>query len=135
MKEEREKQSAISSESHLQHPHGQVQGRQGRHQGVQKLDHQKYQTTKSGFPKSSQHLYSRELICQTISGSTVVKFRRTRSLPARLSFSTLLPSRATNAWAVGASTDDVSTLSSLGGVVQIVGSVANALASRMVRTS
>jgi hypothetical protein len=30
--------------SHLQHPHGQVQGREGRHQRSQKLDNPKYET-------------------------------------------------------------------------------------------
>jgi hypothetical protein len=69
-----------------------------------------------------------------ISDSTVVKFRRSRPSLARLSSGTLLPGRATNAWAVGAFTNDVSTLSSLGGVVRIVGSTTDALPSRMART-
>jgi hypothetical protein len=49
-----------------------------------------------------------------------------------LSSDALLPSRATNAWAMGTSTDDVSTL---GGVVRSVGSAADALSPRMVQTS
>jgi hypothetical protein len=52
-----------------------------------------------------------------ISGSTAAKFRRSGSLSARLSSDALLFGRATIAWAVGASADDVPTLSSLGGVV------------------
>jgi hypothetical protein len=48
---------------------------------------------------------------------------------------TLLPSQATNAWAVGASADDVSTLSTLGELVGTVGSAADALPHWMIRTS
>jgi hypothetical protein len=69
-----------------------------------------------------------------ISDSTVMKFRRMGSSSARLSFSALLPGRATNAWVVGASVDDVSTLSSLGGVVWTMDTAVNALLPRMVRT-
>jgi hypothetical protein len=43
---------------------------------------------------------------------------------------TLSSDRATNAWAVGASADDVSTL---GGVVQTVDSAADELPPEMVR--
>jgi hypothetical protein len=50
-----------------------------------------------------------------------------------LSFGASLLSQATNVWVVGASTDDVSTLSSLGGVVQTMGSIIDVLPSRMVR--
>jgi hypothetical protein len=64
----------------------------------------------------------------------VVKFRRSESSSVGLSFGALLPSRATNAWAVRASTDDVSTLFTLGGVVQTVGSAVDALPPRMLRT-
>jgi hypothetical protein len=52
-----------------------------------------------------------------------------------LSFDALLLSRASNAWTVGASNDDVSTLSTLGGVVQIGGTTTDALPPGMVRTS
>jgi hypothetical protein len=69
-----------------------------------------------------------------ISDSTAAKFKRSGTSSTRLSFGTLLPDWATNTWAVGASVDDVSTLSSLGGVVQTVGSTADALPSGMVRT-
>jgi hypothetical protein len=69
-----------------------------------------------------------------ISDSTVMKFRRMGSSSARLSFGALLPGRATNAWVVGASADDVSTLSSLGGVVWTMDTTVNALLPRMVRT-
>jgi hypothetical protein len=46
---------------------------------------------------------------------------------------TLSSDRATNVWAMGASTDDVSTLSTLGGVVQTVDSTADELPPEMVR--
>jgi hypothetical protein len=39
-----------------------------------------------------------------------------------------------NAWAVGASTDDLPAMSTLGRVVQTMGSAGNALPLRMVRT-
>jgi hypothetical protein len=48
--------------------------------------------------------------------------------------STLLPSHATNAWTMGTSANDVSTLSSLGGVVRTLGATTDALPPRMVRT-
>jgi hypothetical protein len=63
-----------------------------------------------------------------------MKFRMSESSSARLSSSALLPSRATNAWAVGTSANDVSALSSLGGVVQTMGSAADALPPEMVNT-
>jgi hypothetical protein len=44
---------------HLRHPHGQVQRRQGWHQGSQKLDHPESHTGQSGFPESGQYLCSR----------------------------------------------------------------------------
>jgi hypothetical protein len=66
-----------------------------------------------------------------ISDSVVTKFRRPRSSSARLSCSALLPGRATNAWAVRASVDDVSTL---GRVVWTMDATANALPLRMVKT-
>jgi hypothetical protein len=85
------------------------------------------------FPKSDQHLCSREFIRQMISDSATSNFRRSGSSSTRLSYDTLLPDRATNAWAVGASIDDVSTLSSLGGVVWAMGATTNAPPPRMVR--
>jgi hypothetical protein len=50
------------------------------------------------------------------------------------SFGTLLLDQVTNDWVVGASTDDVSALSTLGRVVQSMDSVANVLPPGMVRT-
>jgi hypothetical protein len=41
----------------------------------------------------------------------------------------LLPSGATIAWAMGASTDDLPTLPTLGGVVRTVGFAADALST------
>jgi hypothetical protein len=63
-----------------------------------------------------------------------MKFTRSGSSPTGASFGALLLDQATNAWVVRASTDDVSALSTLGGVVQSMDSVANALALGMVRT-
>jgi hypothetical protein len=119
---------------HLRHPYGQVQGWQGRHQEGQKSDHLEYQTGQSDFLESGQHLYSWELIRQMILESTTVKFRRSGSSSPRLSSNALLLGRATNAWGMGAYVDDVTTLSSLGGVVWTVGSTTNALPSGVVRT-
>jgi hypothetical protein len=51
-----------------------------------------------------------------------------------LSFGTLLPNRAANAWVVGASVEDISALSTLGWVVRTMGSAADALPSGMVWT-
>jgi hypothetical protein len=62
-----------------------------------------------------------------ISDSAVSKFRVSELSSARLSSGALLLDRATNAWAVRISVDDVSTLSSLGGVVRIMGTTADAL--------
>jgi hypothetical protein len=59
-----------------------------------------------------------------ISDSAVSKFRVSELSSARLSSGALLLDRATNAWAVRISVDDVSTL---GGVVRIMGSTADAL--------
>jgi hypothetical protein len=69
-----------------------------------------------------------------ISNSATPKFRSSGSSSARVSSGTLLHSRATNAWAIGASSDDVPTLSSVGGVVQTMDTATNALPPRMVRT-
>jgi hypothetical protein len=69
-----------------------------------------------------------------ISDYTTAKFRRSGLSSTQSSSGALLPSRATNAWAVGAFTDDVSTLSTLGGVVQTMGSTVDALPLGMVRT-
>jgi hypothetical protein len=84
---------------------------------VQKPDHPECQTGQSNFPELGQHLYSQEIIRQAVQDSTTVKFRRMESSSIGLSSGALLPSRATNAWAMGASVDDVSTLSTLGMVV------------------
>jgi hypothetical protein len=66
-----------------------------------------------------------------ISDSGAGKFRRSGSSSARLSSDAILPGQATNAWAMGASTDDVSTL---GCVVRTMGATTDALQSGMVRT-
>jgi hypothetical protein len=133
MVEERGGQATTLPKGHLRHPPGQVQGKQCRHQGVQKLDHPKPQIGQSGFPESSQQICSHELIRKAISDLTTTKFRRSGVSPPRLSFDASLSGRATNAWVVGASTDDVPTLSSLGGVVRSMGATTSALPPGMVR--
>jgi hypothetical protein len=134
MVEERREQAAVVPEGHLRHPYGEAQGRQGRHQGSQKMGHPEYQIGQFGFHESGQHLYSRELVRQTISDSTTSKFRRLGSSSARLSSGALLPGQAANAWVMGTSTDDVSNLSSMGEVVRNIGATANALPPGMVWT-
>jgi hypothetical protein len=119
---------------HLRHPHGQVQRRQGQCQVAQKPDHLESQTGQSDFPESGQQLCSWKLIRQTISDLTATKFRRMGLSSPRLSSGALLSDWATNAWAVGTSADDVSTLSSLGRVVRSMGATTGALPSEMVRT-
>jgi hypothetical protein len=64
----------------------------------------------------------------------VAKFMKPGSSSVKLSSSALLHDRATNAWAVGTSVDDVPTLSTLGRVVRTVCSAADALPLGMVRT-
>jgi hypothetical protein len=75
---------------------------------VQKIDHPKCQTGQSGFPESGQQFYSKELIRQVTQDPTTVKLRRSGLLSVGLSSDTLLLDRATNAWAMGVSADDVS---------------------------
>jgi hypothetical protein len=89
----------------------------------------------SYFPRSGQYFYSRKPVQPTIQDNAAVKFRRSGSSSAGASFGVLLPNRATNAWAVGALTDDASALSILGGVVRTMGSATDALSYRMVGTS
>jgi hypothetical protein len=89
--------AATPPKGHLRHPYGQVQRRQDWRQGARKLDHPKSQTGQFNFPESGQQLCSRELVRQTISYSTMPKFRSLGSLSARVSSDTLLPSQATNA--------------------------------------
>jgi hypothetical protein len=115
-------------------PPGQVQGRQGRCQGVRKLDHPESQIGQSSFPGLGQHICSRELIRQAIPDTTTAAFRRSGASPPRLSSGASLFGRATNAWAMGASADDVPTLSSLGGLVRSMGATIDALPPGMVRT-
>jgi hypothetical protein len=126
--------AVLTLKGHLRHPHGQVQRRQCRHQGSRKLDHPKYQTRQSGFPELGQHFYNRELVRQMILDSAVSKFKRSGTASIRLSSDTLLPGQTTIAWAVGASADYVSTLSSLGGVVWTMNTTIDALPPGMVRT-
>jgi hypothetical protein len=120
---------------HLQHPDSQVQRRQCRHLGAQKPDHPEFQTEQSNFPELGQYICSRELIQEAIQDATMVEFRRLGSSLAGLSFGALLPGWVTNAWAIGGSTDGVSALSTLGGVVRSMSSTTDALSPGMVRTS
>jgi hypothetical protein len=53
---------------------------------------------------------------------------------ARVSSGALLPGQATKAWAMGASADDVPTLSSVGRVIRAMDTTTDALPPRMVRT-
>jgi hypothetical protein len=124
----------MSPKCHLQYPPGEVQGRQSRRHGARKLDHPKSLIGQSSFPKSCQHIYTWELVRQAISDPTTVAFRRSGASPPRLSFGVSLSGQATNAWVVGASIDDVPTLSSLGGVVRSMGATTDALSLGMVRT-
>jgi hypothetical protein len=55
------------------------------------------------------------------------EIQKARIVFSKIIIRRLLPGRATNAGAVGASTDDVSTLSSLGRVVWTMGAAADAL--------
>jgi hypothetical protein len=87
------------------------------------------------FPRSGQYFSGRKFIQPTTQDTIAVKFRRSGASSTGASFSALLPDRATNAWSVGASTDDVSSLSSLGRVVRFVDSLANAFSPRVARTS
>jgi hypothetical protein len=98
-------------------------------------NHPEYQTGQSGFPGSGQDIDSRELTRQMILDSATVKFRRPASSSIRLSYDALLFSWATNAWAVGISTNDVPALSTWGRVVQTMGSTTDALPPEMVRTN
>jgi hypothetical protein len=92
-------------------------------------------TGPSSFPESSQYFCGRKFIQPKIQDITVLKFRRPGSSLTGASSNTLFPNRADNAWAVGASTDDVSTLSTLGEMVWTMGSTVDALSPRMIRTS
>jgi hypothetical protein len=65
----------------------------------------------------------------------VIEFRRLGLLSEGISFSVLPPGRATNVGTVGAFAYDVSTLSTMDGVVWTLDSVTDALSIRMVRTS
>jgi hypothetical protein len=60
------------------------EGRQGWHQGTQKLDHPEYQTGQSDFPESSQYLCSRKVIQEAMQDTATVKFRRLGSSSAGL---------------------------------------------------
>jgi hypothetical protein len=127
-------QATTSPKGHLRHPPGQVQGRQGRCQGARKSDHPESQIGQSGFSKSDQHICSWELVWQEVSNPTTTAFIRSGASPPRLSSGAPLFCRATNAWAVGASADDVPSLFSLGGVVRSMGATTDALPLRMVST-
>jgi hypothetical protein len=92
-------------------------------------------TGPTDFPRSGQYFCGRKLIQLIIQDTATAKFRRSGSSSIRASFGALLPNWAINAWAVEASTDDVSPLSTLGGLVRSVDSATDALSPRMVRTS
>jgi hypothetical protein len=64
----------------------------------------------------------------------VTKFKTSKSSSTGASSGVLLPDRAANAWAMGASVDDVPILSSLGRVVWVINTTTDALSPRMVRT-
>jgi hypothetical protein len=64
----------------------------------------------------------------------MTKFRTSELSSIGASSGVLLPDRATNAWAMGASADDVLALSSIGRVVRAMDTTTNALSPRMVRT-
>jgi hypothetical protein len=102
--------------------------------GALKPNHLKSQTRQFDFPKSGHHLYSRELVWQAIQYSTTAQFRRSGSSSMGLSFGASLPNWVTNAQTMGIFIDDVPTLSTLGGEVRTVGSIADALPPEMVRT-
>jgi hypothetical protein len=87
----------------------------------------------SGFPGSGQYFCGRKFIWRPIYDTATTKFRRFRSLSTGASFGALLLSRATNAWAVGAFADDVSTLSTLSRVVRPMDTATDALPPWMVR--
>jgi hypothetical protein len=88
----------------------------------------------SGFPESGHYFCGRKLVQQTIQDTAVTKFRRLRLSSIGASSGALLLDRSTNAWTVGPSVDDVSSLSTFGGVVRSMDSTANALPPRIVRT-
>jgi hypothetical protein len=92
-------------------------------------------TGPSDFPGSGQYFYCRKLIQQPIQDTAVTKFRRLGSSSIGASSSALLPNQATNAWAMGASANDVSALSTLDKVVRSVDSASNAFSPRVTRTS
>jgi hypothetical protein len=91
-------------------------------------------TGPTGFPGLGQYFYGTKLIWQPIQDTAATKFKRSGSSSTGASYDALLPDRATNAWAVGISADDVSALSTLGVVVRSMDSAANALPPGIVGT-
>jgi hypothetical protein len=91
-------------------------------------------TGPSDFPGSDQYFCNRKLVQQPIQDAAATKFRRAGSSSTRASSDALLLDWATNAWVVGASADDVFTLSTLDKVVRSMDSATNALPPVMVRT-
>jgi hypothetical protein len=130
-----ERKSHNSAQIHFRHPHGKVQERQGRCHEAQKSDHPISQTGPSGFPRLGQYLCSRQYVHQVIQDTIAAKFKRLGSSSKGVSYGALLPVWATNAGTMGASTDDVSALSTLGRVVRALDSTAQALLPGMVRIS
>jgi hypothetical protein len=74
-----------------------------------------HKTRPSDFPGSGPYFCGRKLVWQPIQDTAATKFRRLGSSSIGASYDTLLSDRATNACVVGASADDVSALSTLGG--------------------
>jgi hypothetical protein len=91
-------------------------------------------TGPSGFPESGKYFYGSKLVRQPIQVTAMTKFRSLESSSIGVSSGILLLDRATNAWAMGASTDDVPALSSLDRVVRAMDTTTDALSPRMVRT-
>jgi hypothetical protein len=91
------------------------------------------ETRPSGFLGLGQYSCSRQFVQQAIQNSVVTEFKRLGSSVEGISTDALLPGWATNVGTVGASVDDVSTLSLLGRVLSTLGSATNALSPGMVR--
>jgi hypothetical protein len=91
-------------------------------------------TVPSGFPVSGKYFCARKLVQQPIQDTVTTKFKRSGSSSTGASFDTLLLDRATNVWAVGPFSDDVSALSTLGGVVRPMDSTTDAHLPGMIRT-
>jgi hypothetical protein len=118
----------MTPKGHLQHPHCQIQERKTRHQGAQKPNQAfRFPWVRPALLQSGAHLANDPRLHR-------IKIQKVGSSSIRLSYSALLLGRTTNAWTMGASVDDVPTLSSLGWVVWTMGATTGALPPGMVRT-